>query len=84
VLCYYDNDLPVFGNIRDVILQPNKEDTLLILTPYITEKYNRHFSAYEVKEVDGTSIYHQHELVDYHPLYLSKLFCVAITFICKE
>jgi len=62
VLCYYEEDTPVFGRIKDIILQPNKEDSLLILTPYLTNRYNRHFSAYEVTETNGSFIYYQHEL----------------------
>lgn len=77
VICYYEDDVPVFGKIKDILLQPNKDNSLFILTPFTCTRFNRHFYSYEVVATEETLIYQQEELLDYHPLYLSKSFNVS-------
>ncbi len=67
--------MPIFGKIKDIIITPEKE-CLFILTPYESMTFNKHFHSYEVIACtdDSTLIYHQQELLDFHPLAISKSF----------
>ena len=81
-----DDDLPVFGIIKDLIIKQDLNDTLFILQLYQASTFNAHFYSYEVYPVSKTLIYTQKELADHHPLYISKSFSllIIITVICKN
>ena len=69
-----EDDLPVFGVIKDIVIKQDLSDTLFILQPYRTSTFNTHYYSYEVYPVSETLIYTQKELADYHPLWISKSF----------
>ena len=65
-----DDDLPVFANIKDLIIKQDFNDTLFILQSYQASTFNAHFYSYEDYPVSKTLIYIQKELADHHPLYI--------------
>ena len=74
VLCYYEDEMPVFGKIKDIIITPSCE-CLLVLTPLVSTAFNGHLHAYEVSPLaHDTLIYRQRELADFNPLSVSKAF----------
>ena len=66
-----EDDLPVFGVIKDILIKQNLNDTLFILQPYRTHTFNAHYYSYEVYPVSETLIYKYKELADHHPLCIS-------------
>ena len=72
-----EDDLPVFGVIKDIIIKQDLHDTLFILQPYRASTFNAHFYSYEVYPVSETLIYTQKELADHHPLCISKSFSLS-------
>ena len=76
VICYTSehDQSPVFGKITDLIVTCETV-CLLILVPYVPVKFNKHFNAYEVQEIeDEYLVCQQSDLADYRPLTLSKSF----------
>lgn len=72
VLCTFDEDIPVFGKIIDIVA-PAVGESLFILIPYFGYAFNRHYNCFEVHT--GTNYYYsQNELADYHTLSLNKSF----------
>ena len=75
LFCYIEeDDMPVFGYIKDIIIKQEINNTLFILQPYRASTFNPHYYSYEVYPVSEHLIYLQKELADYHPLSLSKSF----------
>ena len=72
-----EDDLPVFGVIKDILIKQNLNDTLFILQPYRTHTFNAHYYSYEVYPVSETLIYKHKELADHHPLCISKAFSLS-------
>ena len=62
-----EDDLPVFGVIKDILIKQNLNDTLFILQPYRTHTFNAHYYSDEVYPVNETLIYKHKELADHHP-----------------
>ena len=87
VLCTFDEDIPIFGLIVDIII-PSSQDCLFILVPYIGYSFNHHFNSYEVQINSAKHlVYRQSELLDYHPLNLSNSFSSALNhtlFVCLK
>ncbi len=71
VPCYIDDDMPVFGQIMDMIILPTSK-CLFVLKPFVSSTFNAHYHAFEVSPVQEVLLYYQHELVDFHPLHISK------------
>lgn len=72
LVCHFEDGMPVFGEIKHIIVTHSKE-VLFILLPLISVQLNRHYHAYEVLPVPSkVLVYHPHELADYHPLTTSK------------
>ena len=69
VLTKFNEDMPVFGRIVDIILQESMKP-LLVVDVLETMCFNRHFYAYEVKEENIRAFYvcKQSDLADYHTL----------------
>ena len=71
VSCYIEDDVPVFGKISDIIIiRPSL--CVLVVQPYLSTTFNRYFHAYQVSPSHDILFYQQHELTDFHPLFLSK------------
>lgn len=85
VLCYHEEEMPVFGKIKDIVVTPAQE-CLFILTPFVATTFNTHFHAFEVSPLtEETLIYHQRELADFHPLSTSKSFTTSSPmFVCTK
>ena len=50
LVCYIEeDDMPVFGSIKDIIIKQNINDTLFILQPYRVSTFNTHYYSYEVR-----------------------------------
>ena len=69
--CYVENDMPVLGEVMDIIILLSSK-CLFVLKPYISTTFNCHFHAFEVFPVEEYLFYHQNELTDFHPLFISK------------
>ena len=54
-----DDELPVFGIIKDLIIKQDLNDTLFILQPYQASTFNAHFYSYEVYRVSKTQFIHK-------------------------
>ncbi len=73
VLCYVEDDMPVFGQITDIIILPTSV-CLFVLKPLLSTAFNSHFHSFEVSPVPDILFYQQHELADFHPLCISRAF----------
>ena len=84
VACYIEDDMPVFGQIMDIIVLPTSV-CLFVLKPFVSTTFNTHYHAFEVSAVDYVLFYQQHELLDFHPLYISKAYlsCSPLFVRCK-
>ena len=71
VPCYIEDNLPVFGKITDIVIIQSCI-CVFVLKPYISTTYNHHFHSFEVSLMDDIFFYEQNELVDFHPLFISK------------
>ena len=60
VICYYEDGVPVF---EDILFQPNKDNSLFILTLYKCTRFNRHFSSYKVVIIEEKLIYQQEKTI---------------------
>lgn len=73
VLVAFDDDIPVFGKILDVICVENK--CMFVCIPYVGDTFYKHFNAYEVTQSTTHYIFcQQNELADYHLLSLCQSF----------
>ena len=76
ICCFFDDEVPVFGRIEDIIT--TSTGSLFITSHYKTVTFNIHFHAYEVKHAHNElSVLRQEELVDYHTLQISKSYNVS-------
>lgn len=73
VVCYIEHEMPVFGQIADIILLPTSV-CVFVLKPFMSTSFNPHFHAFEVTPVREVLLYQQHEFADFHPLFISKSF----------
>ena len=74
-----DNDIPVFGKIKDIIVLGHN-DHLFVLIPYVGNWFSSHFNAYEVQcHPNQIILCGQKELVDYHALSFSKSFSPSLS-----
>ena len=70
----FDEDQPVFGEIKEILVTANQE-CLFVLSPLSLSHFNPHFHAYEVVRVGHSTVVCTHaQLVDHHPLQLTKSF----------
>lgn len=84
VLCTFDEDVPIFGKILDIIVTASGE-CLFALIPCIGKVFCKHFNAYEVYiNTMHHFIYRPKDLVDHHTLSLSKSFASSVSYICMK
>ena len=80
----FDNDVPVFGCIHDIVTN-NLLQCFFVLVPYIGYEFHAHFNAYAVeKEINQYIICVQKEFMDHHVLSLSKQFNGQETYVCLK
>lgn len=72
--CTIEDEVPVFGKIIDVLVQPTGK-CLFVVIPYIGDKYLNHYNTYEVRAANFNYLFYAPEnLIDHHTLSLSKSF----------
>ena len=66
LLCHFEDGMPVFGEIKHIIMIHSKE-VLFIMLPLIAEYLERHYHAFKVLSVPSkVLVYHPHELAITH------------------
>lgn len=87
VVCTFDEDIPIFGKIADIIIPPSGK-CLFILIPYVGYTFCSHLNSYKVHHITSTYlVYTQQELVDYHTLSLNKSFARSLAhnnYVCMK
>ena len=76
VIIDYYQDLPIFGEIQDVV----SVDKKFYLATHLlkTTAYNPHFHAYEVKKTSNWFVCEISSLRDYHPLWVYQSYDVQL------
>ena len=79
-----DNDVPVFGEIHDIITNKLLQ-CYFVLVPYIGYEFHAHINAYAVeREMNQYIICVQKEFIDHHVLSFSKQFDSPKTYVCLK
>ena len=81
----FEDDLPIFGCIKDIIIV--NCECLFILIPYVGHTFSTHYNAYEVScELTNYVVYKQENLIDHHTLTLNNSFVTSChrTYICVK
>ena len=73
VLIAIDEEIPVFGKVKDIIVI--NRQCYFVLAPYVGYNFCTHFNAYEVEHRSSLYIIcRQADLIDYHLLTISRSF----------
>ena len=56
VLVTFDDDIPIFGRIKDIIVTASGE-FLFVFVPYVGALFNYHYHSYEVHAVHNQTLF---------------------------
>ena len=69
VLCHFEEGMPVFGEVIDIIVTPLQE-CLFIMHPLVADFFDRHFHAYHVVSYNHLTLVYRHsQLHDWQVLH---------------
>lgn len=87
VLVTFDDDIPIFGKLQDIIVTTSGE-CLFVFIPYVGALFNYHFHSYEVHAVHNQYLVCRHqEFADFQPLSISHSFKCSLfnkNFVCLK
>lgn len=73
VLCHFEDEMPIFGEIVNIIVTPLKE-CLLVIHPLVADYFDRHFRAYHVIPCkDRIIVYCHFQLHDHQILHTNRI-----------
>jgi len=77
LLCNIHHDEPLFGKLTDLIV--SRGVCWFVMKTCLPQRFNQHYNAYEVELINEHIILKQEDLIDSHPLSLTKSFDTAIS-----
>ena len=73
VLCHFEEEMPVFGEVVEVLVTPLRE-CLFVLHPLVSDYYDRHFHAYHVVPCNHRTLVYRHsQFPDHNILHTNRI-----------